>query len=154
MIRTAATQGACVRSPTVASCRGATPSNDHAKMLRVQIMAMTKSSRAFQRMKLTPMITFSTVEPVMIPAKKLSTGDTGIPESSSEVDDRVREVLADDVVVAPEGEQVDGEGESERGEDHPRLRLRRLLHLAADVGRVREADVDPVADAAARGARP
>ena len=52
---------------------------DHAKMFRVQIMAIHNKSRTFQRMKLTPMITFSAVDPVMSPTKKFKTGETGIP---------------------------------------------------------------------------
>ena len=83
MITIAETHGACVRSPTVASCFGATPSNDQANRFRVQIIPITSRRSACQRMKLSPIRTFRNVLSVMIPAKKFNTGETGIPEPSS-----------------------------------------------------------------------
>ena len=49
----------------------------------MQIIPITNSRSACQRMKLSPIRTFRNVLSVMIPAKKFNTGETGIPEPSS-----------------------------------------------------------------------
>src|SRR5690349_4413351 len=77
---TVATQGAWVDSVTSAICLGTIRSNDHANIFRVQIIAITNKSTVFHRMKLTPMSTFRIELLVIRPVKKLSTGETGIPE--------------------------------------------------------------------------
>ena len=48
----------------------------------MQTIAMTNSSRKFQRKKLSAISTLRIVLPVMIPVKKFSTGSTGRPEPS------------------------------------------------------------------------
>jgi hypothetical protein len=67
--------------------------NDQAKRLRVQIMAMTKNRRACQRMNESTMRTFGTVLSAMIPAKKLRTGKTGMPDPWSALAGRRLEVF-------------------------------------------------------------
>ncbi len=83
MITSVATHGAWKRLSTLVSASGATRSTDHANRLRVQIIAITNSSRKCHRKKLSAISTLRTVLPVMIPVKKLSTGSTGSPEPAS-----------------------------------------------------------------------
>ena len=82
MITSVATHGAWKRRSTLVRASGATRSTDHANRLRVQTIAMTNSSRKFQRKKLIAISTLRIVLPVMIPVNRFSTGSTGRPEPS------------------------------------------------------------------------